>query len=98
MSVVGYGVGMIVISRFEIKSRDGRATASRTFIRLIEQIDEVAACTRVQVVVDDRPALILELGLVTVSLALVARDDHHIGDEGLRPHALCEGEESDKQE
>ena len=29
-------------------------------------------------------------------LALVARDDHHIGDEGLRPHALCEGEESDK--
>ena len=89
---------MIAIPRFEIEARDGRATASRTFIRLIEQVYKVAACTRVQVVVDDRPALILELGLVTVSLALVASDDHHIGDEGLRPHALCEGEESDKQE
>ena len=88
MSVVGYGVGMIVISRFEIKSRDGRATASRTFIRLIEQVYKVAACTRVQVVVDNRPALILVLGFVTIGLALVARDDHHIGDEGLRPNAL----------
>ena len=89
---------MIAIPRFEIEARDGRATASRTFIRLIEQVYKVAACTRVQVVVDDRPALILELSLVTIGLALVASDDHHIGDEGLRPHALCEGEESDKQE
>ena len=88
---------MITVSRFEIEARDGRATASRTFIRLVEQIDEFAACTRVQVVVDDRPALILELSLVTIGLALVASDDHHIGDEGLCPNALREGEESDKQ-
>ena len=89
---------MIAIPRFEIEARDGRATASRTFIRLVEQIDEFAARTGIQVVVDDRPALILELGLVTVGLALVASDDHHIGNKGLRPNALCEGEKSDKQE
>ena len=87
---------MIAIPRFEIEARDGRATASRTFIRLVEQIDEFAARTRVQVVVDDRPALILELGLVVVGLALVTGDDHHIGDESLRPNALCEGKKSDK--
>ena len=98
MSVLGYGVGMIVIPCFEIETRDGCATASRTFIRLIEQVYKVAACTRVQVVVDNRPALILVLGFVTIGLALVARDDHHIGDEGLSPNALHEGEESDKQE
>ena len=85
-----------VIPRFEIESRDGRATASRTFIRLIEQVYKVAARTRVQVVVDDHPTLILILGFVTISLALIARDNHHIGDEGLRPNALCKGEESDK--
>ena len=88
---------MIAIPRFEIEARDGRATASRTFIRLVEQIDEFAARTGIQVVVDDRPALILELGLVTVGLALVASDDHYIGNKGLRPNALCEGEKSDKQ-
>jgi len=93
---VDYGVGMIVISRFEIESRDGRAAVARAVIRLIEQVYKVAACTRVQVVVDNRPALILVLGFVTFGLTLVARDDHHIGDEGLRPNALCEGEESDK--
>ncbi len=89
---------MITVSRFEIEARDGRATASRTFIRLVEQIDEFAARTGIQVVVDDRPALILELGLVIFGLALVASDDHHIGNKGLRPNALCEGEKSDKQE
>ena len=87
---------MIAISRFEIEARDGRATASRTFIRLVEQIDEFAARTRVQVIVDDRPALILKLGLVVFGLALVASDDHHIGDKGLRPNALCECKKSDK--
>ena len=88
---------MIAISRFEIEARDGRVTASRTFIRLVEQVDEFAARTCVQVVVDDRPTLILVLGFVTVGLTLVARDDQHIGDEGLRPNTLHEGEESDKQ-
>ena len=87
---------MIAIPRFEIETRDGRATAARTFIRLVEQIDEFAARTGIQVVVDDRPALILELGLVAIGLTLVAGDSHHVGDEGLRPNALCEGEESDK--
>ena len=87
---------MITVSRFEIEARDGRATAFRTFIRLVEQIDEFAARTGIQVVVDDRPALILELGLVTVGLALVASNDHHIGNKVLRPNTLCEGEESDK--
>ena len=87
---------MIAIPRFEIEARDGRATASRTFIRLVEQIDEFAARTGIQVVVDDRPALILELVHVVVGLALVTSDNHHIGNKGLRPNALCEGEESDK--
>ena len=88
---------MITVSRFEIEARDGRATASRTFIRLVEQIDEFAARTGIQVVVDDRPALILELVHVVVGLALVTSDNHHIGDEGLRPSTLCEGKKSDKQ-
>ena len=55
----------------------------------------VAAATCVQVVVDDRPALILELGLVAIGLTLVAGDSHHVGNESLRPSALCE---DDKRE
>ena len=48
---------------------------------LVEQIDVVAAGALVQVLVDERLALVLVLGFQGVRLGLCSADDHHIGDE-----------------
>ena len=61
--------------------------------RLVEQVDVVAASAAaiVQVLVDDRPALVLVGGLEAVHLAFRASDEHHVGDELASPRT-CEGD------
>ena len=76
---VGETAGLLVC-RLDIEIGDGRAAASRAVIRLVKQVDVRSAGPFVQVLVYERPSLILVCGLITVGLILVAADEHHVGD------------------
>ena len=67
--------------------------------RLVEQVDVVAAgaAALVQVLVDDRPALILVGGFEAVHLAFCATDEHQVGDEFHGPGTSESGNREQKR-
>ena len=70
---------------------DRCATAARTALLFVEQMDVIAAVAAagVQIFVDGRPSLVLEAVLQIVKRRLViVANDHHVGDEVGSPHPL----------
>lgn len=82
----------------EVEVGDGGPTATRTAVFLIKQVDEFPASSGVKVLIDDCPTFVLVQGLVAIGLTLITSDNHHVGDEGLRPNALRKGKESDDKD
>ena len=80
---VGQVVGRIG-TRPDVEAGDGRAAVARAALFLVEQVDVVTAraASLVQVLVDVRPTLLLQIFYEGIEIALVfVPCDHHVGDE-----------------
>ena len=76
----------LVVKAATIEVSDERGIRVGVAVRLVEQVDVVAADACIEVLVDEGPALVFVLGFQGVRFSLRSADDHHIGDEvvGLR--------------
>ena len=82
--VVLYASSRGAFARLDVEASDGRAGVARAALFFVEQVDVGAAgaAALVQVLVDVRPALLLQVLYQGVELTLVfVSSDHHVGDE-----------------
>ena len=95
--VDGLAVG-VRVARLDVESGDGLVSVGACFV---EQVDEVGAraAVVVEVFLDEGSAFVFVSCSQFGDFACAgASDEHHVGDESLRPNALREGEEGENEE